>query len=126
MKFDRLLQIFGFALVLVLLLPTSSSAQKNTGTVLGKVGDEHGAPLAGAKVTLTGGDAKSTPAWQASTDGTGQYLFEGLKPGRYTILFEAKGTVSKTEDVRVKAGHKTTLNERLRPPAQPKKQDSDQ
>jgi Carboxypeptidase regulatory-like domain len=126
MKQDRLVKILALAGLLTLLSPAFCFAQKNnTGTIVGNVGDEHGAPLAGAKVTLTGAGAKSEPVSQGSTDGTGQYRFEGLKPGRYAILFEAKGTISKTEEVRVKAGHKTTVNERLKPPAAPKKPDTD-
>jgi hypothetical protein len=126
MRTDWFLRILAVAFVLVLLSPACVRAQKDAGSVVGYIGDEHGAPLAGAKVTLTGADAKSAPSAQASTDGTGKYRFEGLKPGRYTILFEAKGTISKTESVRVKAKHTTTVNERLRPPEQPKKPDTDQ
>jgi protocatechuate 3,4-dioxygenase beta subunit len=114
-------------MALLLLSPLASFAQKDTATIVGYVGDEHGAPLAGAKVTLTNGDAKQSVGQStgASTDGTGQFRFEGLKPGRYTLLFESKGMISKTETVHVKIGHKTSLNERLRPPAAPKKPDND-
>ncbi len=108
----------------LLLSPAHSFAQKDTGTIVGNVGDEHGAPLAGAKVTLTTSDAKQGGSTGASTDGTGEYRFEGLKPGRYTVLFESKDKVSKTESVRVKPGRTTSLNERLRPPAVPKKEDN--
>jgi hypothetical protein len=110
----------------VLVSQASSFAQKDTGSIVGYVGDEHGAPLAGAKVTLTAGDGKPAAGQSvgASTDGTGEYRFEGLKPGRYTVLFEAKGMVPKTETVHVKVGHKTSLNERLRPPVVPKKSDN--
>jgi large repetitive protein len=109
---------------LLLLSPAHSLAQQDTGTIVGNVGDEHGAPLAGAKVTLTNSDAKQGGSTGASTDGTGEYRFEGLKPGRYTVLFESKGKVSKTESVRVKPGHTASLNERLRPPVVPKKDDN--
>jgi hypothetical protein len=125
MQLGWLLRIIAPVFVLTMLSPSFSFAQKDAGTILGYVGDEHGAPLAGAKVTLTSDDAKSSAASQAATDGTGQYRFEGLKPGRYTVLFEAKGTIPKTESVHVKAKHKTTVNERLRPPAQPKKPDTE-
>jgi protocatechuate 3,4-dioxygenase beta subunit len=112
---------------MALLSPLASLAQKDTGTIIGYVGDEHGAPLAGAKVTLTNGDAKQAAGQStgASTDGTGQFRFEGLKPGRYALLFESKGMVARTETVRVKVAHKTSVNERLRPPAAPKKPDND-
>jgi protocatechuate 3,4-dioxygenase beta subunit len=114
-------------MALLLLSPAFSFAQKDTGSIVGYVGDEHGAPLAGAKVTLTNGDPKQAAgqAAGASTDGTGQFRFEGLKPGRYTLLFESKGMVARTETVRVKIAHKTSVNERLRPPVAPKKPDND-
>ena len=112
---------------MALLSPLASLAQKDTGAIVGYVGDEHGAPLAGAKVTLTNGDPKLAGGQStgASTDGTGQFRFEGLQPGRYTLLFESKGMVAKTETAHVKVGHKTSVNERLRPPAAPKKPDND-
>jgi protocatechuate 3,4-dioxygenase beta subunit len=114
-------------IALLLLSPAFSFAQKDTGSIVGYVGDEHGAPLAGAKVTLTNADAKQAAGQStgASTDGTGQFRFEGLNPGRYTLLFESKGMVARTETVRVKVAHKTSVNERLRPPAVPKKPDND-
>jgi hypothetical protein len=111
---------------LLLLSPSLSFAQKDTGAIVGYVGDEHGAPLAGARVTLTSGDARPAAGQStgASTDGTGEFRFEGLQPGRYTLLFESKGMISKTETVHVKVGHKTSVNERLRPPVVPKKDDN--
>ena len=85
-----------------------------TGSISGNVSDHQGSPLAGAQVTLTSLDSKQTTA--SSTDGTGSYTFEGLKPGRYTVLFESKGLVPKTENVTVKPGHNAKVSTRLRPP----------
>jgi hypothetical protein len=126
MQLNRFARSLLAAIALLLLLPSLSFAQKDTASLVGNVGDEHGAPLAGAKVTLAGEGTKQAAAQTmgASTDGTGEYRFEGLKPGRYSVTFEAKGLVSRSETIRIKPGHNTTLNVRLKPPLVPKKADN--
>jgi hypothetical protein len=107
----------------LLLSPALTFAQKDTGTVLGNVDDEHGTPLAGAKITLLAENTKQTKGGQymdASTDGTGEFRIEGVKPGRYSIRFDSKGLISKTETINVKAGKKTNVNVHLKLPAEPK------
>lgn len=91
--------------------------QAATGSIWGNVTDNHGSPLGGAKVTLLSEDTKVSTG--ASTDGTGQYRFEDLRPGTYSVTFDAQGLVPKTQRVKVKPGHKTTVNERLKPPPEP-------
>jgi hypothetical protein len=93
----------------------------STGSVSGNVSDHQGSPLAGAQVTLTNLTTKESS--NGSTDGTGAYSFDGLKPGRYTVVFESKGLVSKTQNVEVKAGKKSKVSQRLRPPEVKKKTD---
>lgn len=88
-----------------------------SGSISGKVTDNHGSPLGGAKVSLVSEDTKVSTG--ASTDGTGQYRFEDLKPGTYSVTFDAQGLVPKTQRVKLKPGHKTTVNERLKPPPEP-------
>jgi hypothetical protein len=92
-----------------------------TGSLSGNVSDHQGSPLAGAQVTLTNLTTKEST--NGSTDGTGGYSFEGLKPGHYTVLFESKGLVSKTQNVEVKPGKKLKVSERLKPPELQKKSD---
>jgi hypothetical protein len=98
-------------------MPTTTWAQSGTGSIWGKVTDGHGAPLGGAKVTLVSEDSKVTTG--ASTDGTGQYRFDGLKPGTYDLTFDAKGLVPKQHKVHVKAGHRTDVDEKLKAPPEP-------
>ena len=88
-----------------------------TGSIWGNVTDNHGSPLGGAKVTLVSEDTKVSTG--ASTDGTGQYRFEDLKPGTYDVTFDAQGLVPKTQRVKVKAAHKTNVSQRLKPPPEP-------
>ncbi|MFZ0521720.1 MAG: carboxypeptidase-like regulatory domain-containing protein [Candidatus Acidiferrales bacterium] len=110
------------AIALLLLSPALAFAQKDTGTIIGTVNDEHGTPLAGAKITLVAENAKQAngQTMDASTDGTGEFRFEGVKPGRYSIRIDAKGLISKTETINVKAAHKTNVNARLKLPTEPK------
>jgi hypothetical protein len=92
-----------------------------SGSISGNVSDHQGSPLAGAQVTLTNLTTKESA--NGSTDGTGGYSFEGLKPGRYSVVFESKGLVAKTQSVEVKAGKKSKVSERLKPPEVRKKTD---
>src|ERR1700723_4027659 len=94
-----------------------AQTQAASGSIWGNVTDNHGSPLGGAKVTLLSEDTKVSTG--ASTDGTGQYRFEDLKPGTYDVTFDAQGLIPKTQHVKVKPGHKTTVNERLKPPPEP-------
>jgi hypothetical protein len=99
--------------------PTHAPA--STGSISGNVSDHQGSPLAGAQVTLTNLSTKEST--NGSTDGTGGYSFDDLKPGHYTVLFESKGLISKTQSVEVKAGKKSKVSERLKPPELQKKND---
>jgi hypothetical protein len=101
--------------------PARAHAQSDTGSISGNVSDHQGAPLAGAQVTLTNLSTKE--ATNGSTDGTGAYSFDDLKPGHYTVVFESKGLITKTQTVEVKAGKKSKLSERLKPPELQKKND---
>jgi len=96
-------------------------APAGTGSISGNVSDHQGSPLAGAQVTLTNLATKETT--NGSTDGTGAYSFEDLKPGHYTVVFESKGLITKTESIEVRAGKKSKVSERLRPPELEKKKD---
>ncbi|MDH4118021.1 MAG: carboxypeptidase regulatory-like domain-containing protein, partial [Acidimicrobiia bacterium] len=57
------------------------------GSISGTVTDEHGDPIPGVTITLTGTDALGDPvaAQVAVTDINGDYTFTNLAPGTYTI-----------------------------------------
>jgi hypothetical protein len=99
--------------------PAQTHAPASTGSISGNVSDHQGSPLAGAQVTLTNLTTKEST--NGSTDGTGGYSFEGLKPGHYTVVFESKGLITKSQNVEVKAGKKSKVSERLKPPELQKK-----
>src|SRR5271156_3691715 len=98
---------------------TPAHAPASTGSISGNVSDHQGSPLAGAQVTLTNLTTKEST--NGSTDGTGSYSFEGLKPGHYAVVFESKSLVTKTQTVEVRAGKKSKVSERLKPPELQKK-----
>jgi 5-hydroxyisourate hydrolase-like protein (transthyretin family) len=121
MPHNKFSLILATIVAVVLLLPALAFAQKDTGTIIGNVSDEHGTPLAGAKITLIAENAKQAKdPTDASTDGTGEFRFDNVKPGRYSIRFDAKGLISKTETINVKAAHKTNANVHLKLPTEPK------
>jgi hypothetical protein len=122
--------IYIIAISILIVAPTARAQAKphapahapsSTGSISGKVSDHQGSPLAGAQVTLTNLSTKEST--NGSTDGTGAYSFADLKPGHYSVVFESKGLISKTQSVEVKAGKKSKVSERLKPPELQKKND---
>ena len=74
----------------MVLLPSRATAQSaTTGAVSGTVTDASDAIVPLAQVELV---SQETNAVQAqSTNATGQYLFSGIRPGRYKITFKMTG-----------------------------------
>lgn len=76
-----------------------------TGTVQGTIKDNNGAPIADAKVTLSGVEAKST-----TSDAAGAFSFAGLSAGVYTLTAAKAGYQTAREpDLAVLAGQVQTL-----------------
>ncbi len=76
-----------FALLLLVAVAATASAQSLTGTVSGTVKDEQGGALPGVNVTLTG----KTGAKTAVTGTQGEYRFVALDPGTYSVLTSMTG-----------------------------------
>jgi hypothetical protein len=78
------------ALALVLILPASLAAQTITGSLRGTITDASGAVLPGATVELSGaaqiGGVRST-----TTDQNGQFRFQNLSPGTYSLKTSLEG-----------------------------------
>jgi len=72
----------------VLWITPSLTAQTPTVSLKGQVLDPSGAVIPGATVILRGASGKPV---SVKADALGQYAFEGLKPGSYTLLAGAKG-----------------------------------
>jgi len=88
----RLLQrvfALGLAAICAVSFARFAQAQLTNGDVIGTVTDTTGAVIPGAKVTLTNLGTKVAAA--TTTNGTGDYTFNLLIPGQYTVTIEAKG-----------------------------------
>src|SRR5580692_2520738 len=80
---------FGLAVICVGFFPRFAQAQLTNGSVVGTVTDTTGAVIPGAKLTLT--NTGTNIAAYTTTNGTGDYTFNLLNPGQYTVTVEAKG-----------------------------------
>ena len=77
------------ALTSALLFVNSASAQTSTGTISGRVVDQTGQVVPEALVKLTSerlGDVRD-----ATTNGSGEFVFPALVPGPYSRAVQAKG-----------------------------------
>jgi len=77
-------------LILWMLLPVVRLAGQAPTTLTGRIMDAQGGALVGAQVTLYPRDGAAAP-FRSTTDGTGVYRFERLRPGEYLIEAEAPG-----------------------------------
>ena len=80
---------FGLAVICVDIFASSAQAQLTNGDVIGTVTDTSGAVIPGAKVTLT--NTGTNIAASTTTNDTGDYTFNLLNPGQYTLTVEANG-----------------------------------
>jgi hypothetical protein len=90
---QRRLYLLAFAVCL--LAPFVALAQTALTSLHGTVTDQTGAVLAGVHVTMTDPDTGAKA--QAVTDLHGNYSFEQVTPGKYTILVEAQGFTSQEQ-----------------------------
>jgi hypothetical protein len=67
----------------------AAGAQESRGTIQGTVKDQQGAVVAGATVTITNTDTKTTVSLKSSE--VGRYAAPLLMPGPYTVTVEASG-----------------------------------
>ncbi|HKI86838.1 MAG TPA: carboxypeptidase regulatory-like domain-containing protein, partial [Thermoanaerobaculia bacterium] len=95
------------AAVLLLLTAGLALAQQQTGNLFGTVSDEHGAPLPGVTLTLSGQGAPMV----TTTDAKGNYHFLGLSPGTYDLKAELQGfSTLEQSNVGVSINRSTTVN----------------
>ena len=98
-------------LFFALLLPVSNvlaqTATLNGATLNGKISDESGALVPGAKVTLTSSDGI---AKTAVSSGDGSYVFTNLAPGTYAVQATAPELATQPARVAIRPGAPQTLN----------------
>jgi len=101
------LHVLCFALVL-LVIPSSLSAQTDSGRISGSAKDENGAIIPGAEISVTNdrtGDERN-----AITSGDGSFAITGLKASTYTVTASTNGLGAKVQNVIVNVGQEITLN----------------
>jgi hypothetical protein len=98
--------------LLLILLATASFAQGPTGSLRGRVRDELGGLILGAKLSAI--DAKGAER-SAQTNERGEFVLDGLEPGLYNLRVTASGfALYENAEVRVLAGRAQTLDIQLR------------
>jgi Carboxypeptidase regulatory-like domain len=78
-----------FAVLLTCLLTLTAVGQQTTGSIKGTVSDNQGAVVSGAVLKLTN-TATGAERTATSTD-TGNYDFQSLEPGNYSMSVDARG-----------------------------------
>ena len=94
-----------------LLLATTAQAQVTTADILGRVTDSSGAVLPGATVTTVNTATRDTRT-QTSND-TGDYVFNLLPIGTYTVTIELQGFSSQMTTVTVATGDRARVDAKL-------------
>lgn len=70
-----------------------ASAQLTTGSMVGSVTDQSGAALPGVSITAVKNETGTSRA--TTTNAQGDFVFNSMDPGSYTLTFEAKGFQAK-------------------------------
>src|SRR4051812_40668171 len=84
------------SLCALLLLSAAAYSQTVTATLLGSVSDPQGGVVAGAKVTIT--ETNTRVAYTGQTNGSGNYEFPNLQPGRYSVAVVQSGFKREVRD----------------------------
>ncbi len=88
----------------------AAAPQAASGTLRGQVTDPSGAAIANANVVLVPAAAASSPI-KTQANGQGQYEFNGLAPGQYTLNVISQGfTVYENDNVTITTGQPLRLN----------------
>jgi protocatechuate 3,4-dioxygenase beta subunit len=85
------------------------NSSNNSGSITGRILSETGQPVVNAVVMISG-DSPSHQDIAALTDENGNYNFNDLVPGEYTILVNVEGQEKQTKNTIVKEGETTQLN----------------
>jgi len=98
----------GLTAVAVFLSLAASEARAQTGTARGKVVDEKGEPLEGARIELSfqGG---VTRRLETKTNKKGEFTQVGLQPGLYKIVAQKEGYQGGSIDLRISLGDPTQV-----------------
>lgn len=87
----------------------SPAFTQTTGMVKGKVLDEKGQPVEGAKITIASKDQGVNRSFTVTTKKNGEFAQVGVPPGQYTVMAEKPKVGSQSFDVRVRLGDPTEV-----------------
>jgi Carboxypeptidase regulatory-like domain len=97
------------ALASCCILLTAGAAEAQPATLRGRVSDPSGAVVSHAEVTAIAPQPKIPHS--TFTDNSGQFVFQGLEPGVYTVTAQAPGfAVLSKQDIHILAGKSVTLD----------------
>jgi hypothetical protein len=102
-------------IALTLALAVAGHAQTWRGTISGTVMDEARAPLAGARVLLTG--EETGRALVATTAASGEFAFASLRPGSYRLQVERQGAGQQTQTITLQVNQNVHVDIALLPAA---------
>src|SRR5258707_2867615 len=103
------ISVFMFAFCL--LWVNEALSQLNTADILGTVSDPGGAVITGVKITVVNASTNDTKT--ATTSSTGDYIFNLMPPGTYTITAEASGFKKSSIPLSVYAGDRARADVKL-------------
>src|SRR5687768_11101587 len=92
----------------LLLAPAPAGAQTPTGTIVGRVSDQNDAIVRGAVVTIASPSLQGTP--RTTTSQNGDYTFQSLLPGSYTVTVQMPGFTTVERTVHVAPAERVTVN----------------
>ena len=92
---------------LVLVLSVATARAQNLAALTGSVQDTTGAVIVGAHVTLTTQDG--TTVEEGSTDASGNFHFQGIATGNYTIHVTQAGFREEKQQIKVSSGTRPQL-----------------
>src|SRR5678815_4461523 len=95
----------------LLLLATVAQAQVTTADILGRVTDSSGAVLPGASITIVNTATRDTRTLVSNE--TGDYVFNLLPIGTYTVTIELQGFGTQMSTVMVSSGDRARVDAKL-------------
>ena len=108
----RVLRIAAPIFAAQLLLTPSATAQNTTGSLHGKAVADDGGPMPGVTITIDG----LGTAGVAVTDSQGEFRFNGLLHGHYSLTVTLEGFQPALSNVTIAAGRISTINIRIHSP----------